>query len=81
MPGAPIEALAENRGTEVKRRAQTLALLTPRWPGTHPGGGVRRSSISARPDAATVNGLKSQKMVASAGRFSIALPARMVTLR
>ncbi len=25
LPGAPIEALAENRGTEVKRRAQALA--------------------------------------------------------
>jgi hypothetical protein len=26
LPGAPVDALAENRGTEVKRRAQTLAL-------------------------------------------------------
>ncbi len=25
LPGAPIDALAENRGTEVKRRAQALA--------------------------------------------------------
>lgn len=25
LPGAPVEALAENRGTEVKRRAQALA--------------------------------------------------------
>jgi hypothetical protein len=24
LPGAPVEALAENRGTEVKRRAQAL---------------------------------------------------------
>jgi hypothetical protein len=26
LPGSPIQALAENRGTEVKRRAQALAL-------------------------------------------------------
>jgi hypothetical protein len=26
LPGSPIEALRENRGTEVKRRAQALAL-------------------------------------------------------
>jgi hypothetical protein len=26
LPGTPVDALAENRGTEVKRRAQTLAL-------------------------------------------------------
>jgi excisionase family DNA binding protein len=26
LPGSPVQALAENRGTEVKRRAQTLAL-------------------------------------------------------
>jgi hypothetical protein len=26
LPGSPVEALAENRGTEVKRRAQALAL-------------------------------------------------------
>lgn len=25
LPGAPVQALAENRGTEVKRRAQALA--------------------------------------------------------
>ncbi len=26
LPGSPVQALAENRGTEVKRRAQALAL-------------------------------------------------------
>jgi hypothetical protein len=26
LPGAPVQALAENRGTEVRRRAQALAL-------------------------------------------------------
>ena len=26
LPGSPVEALVENRGTEVKRRAQALAL-------------------------------------------------------
>ncbi|MFD6417461.1 Rv2175c family DNA-binding protein [Streptomyces sp. NPDC060194] len=26
LPGTPVQALAENRGTEVKRRAQALAL-------------------------------------------------------
>lgn len=26
LPGTPVEALAQNRGTEVKRRAQALAL-------------------------------------------------------
>jgi hypothetical protein len=25
LPGSPVQALAENRGTEVKRRAQALA--------------------------------------------------------
>ena len=26
LPGSPVQALTENRGTEVKRRAQALAL-------------------------------------------------------
>lgn len=26
LPGTPVQALSENRGTEVKRRAQALAL-------------------------------------------------------
>lgn len=26
LPGSPVQALAENRGTEVKRRAQAMAL-------------------------------------------------------
>ena len=30
LPGTPIQALAENRGTEVNRRAQALAFLPPR---------------------------------------------------